>query len=151
MKRVLVPLAPGFEEVEALTVVDYLRRAGAHVVTASVGAKNPIAGKQRIRVMADIDLQEALDEWGDAFDLVVLPGGPGVAKLAESEPLMQLLRVGFAFECAHGLAYEEAEDLVLAGQELGDLAGVGVEDGVDRGDERAAVGDLAAARARLTP
>lgn len=92
MKRVLIPLAPGFEEVEALTVVDYLRRAGAHVVTASVGAKNPIAGKQRIRVMADIDLQEALDEWGDAFDLVVLPGGPGVAKLLESESLMQLLR-----------------------------------------------------------
>lgn len=92
MKRVLVPLAPGFEEVEALTVVDYLRRAGAHVVTASVGAPNPITGKHRIRVMADIDLSEAIEEWGDAFDLVVLPGGPGVKGLAASEPLMELLR-----------------------------------------------------------
>jgi len=91
MKRVLVPLAPGFEEVEALTVVDYLRRAGAHVVTASVGAPNPITGKNRIRVMADIDLAEALAEWGDAFDLVVLPGGPGVAQLIASPTLMQLL------------------------------------------------------------
>lgn len=92
MKRVLVPLAPGFEEVEALTVVDYLRRAGAHVVTASVGAPNPITGKHRVRVMADIDLDEAIAEWGDAFDLVVLPGGPGVTNLAASEPLMDLLR-----------------------------------------------------------
>jgi len=92
MKRVLVPLAPGFEEVEALTVVDYLRRAGAHVVTASVGAANPITGKQRIRVMADIDLPEALDEWGDDFAAVVLPGGPGVEKLAESELVVGLVR-----------------------------------------------------------
>jgi 4-methyl-5(b-hydroxyethyl)-thiazole monophosphate biosynthesis len=92
MKTVLVPLAPGFEEVEALTVVDYLRRAGAHVVTASVGATNPITGKHRIRVMADIDLSEAIAEWGDAFDLVVLPGGPGHTNLAASEPLMELLR-----------------------------------------------------------
>lgn len=92
MKRVLVPLAPGFEEVEALTVVDYLRRAGAQVITASVGAPNPIAGKHKIRVMADIDLGEALAEWGEEWDLVVLPGGPAVAKLPESEALMGLLR-----------------------------------------------------------
>lgn len=92
MKRVLVPLAPGFEEVEALTVVDYLRRAGAHVVTASVGAKNPITGKNRIRVMADIDLPEALDEWGEDFAAVVLPGGPAVERLAESEEILGLVR-----------------------------------------------------------
>jgi 4-methyl-5(b-hydroxyethyl)-thiazole monophosphate biosynthesis len=92
MKRVLVPLAPGFEEVEATTVVDYLRRAGAHVVTASVGAPNPITGKHKMRVMADIDLPEALVEWGDAFDLVVLPGGPAVTNLMASETLMSFLR-----------------------------------------------------------
>lgn len=92
MKRVLVPLAPGFEEVEALTVVDYLRRAGAQVVTASVGAPNPIAGKHRIRVMADIDLSEALAEWGEDFAAVVLPGGPAVMKLAENEEIVALVR-----------------------------------------------------------
>jgi len=91
-KRVLVPLAPGFEELEAIAPVDYLRRAGAHVVTASVDAQNPITGRNRIRVMADIDLPEALEEWGDGWDLVVLPGGPAVALLAESEVLMGLLR-----------------------------------------------------------
>jgi len=90
-KRVLVPLAPGFEELEAIAVIDYLRRAGAHVVTASVDAPNPITGRNRVRVMADIDLSEALEEWGDEWDLVVLPGGPGVARLAESETLSGLL------------------------------------------------------------
>lgn len=91
-KRVLVPLAPGFEEVEALTVVDYLRRADVHVVTASVGAANPITGRSRIRVMADIDLDEALAEWGDTWDAVVVPGGgPGVERLLESEAVLGLL------------------------------------------------------------
>lgn len=91
-KRVLVPLAPGFEEVEALAVVDYLRRADIHVVTASVGAPNPITGRSRIRVMADIDLDEALTEWGDAWDAVVIPGGgPGVERLLESEAVLGLL------------------------------------------------------------
>ena len=58
-KRVLCPLAPGFEELEAIATIDLLRRAGAQVITASVGAANPIPGKNRVRVMADIDLAEA--------------------------------------------------------------------------------------------
>ncbi len=91
-KRVLVPLAPGFEELEAIAPIDYLRRAGAHVVSASVGAQNPITGRNRLRVMADIDLDEAIEEWGDAWDLILLPGGPAVDRLAESEALMGLLR-----------------------------------------------------------
>lgn len=90
-KRVLVPLAPGFEELEATAAIDYLRRAGAHVVTASVDAPNPIRGRNKMRVMADIDLEEALTEWGDQWDLLVLPGGPAVEKLAASEALMGLL------------------------------------------------------------
>lgn len=91
-KRVLIPLAPGFEEIEALTPVDYLRRADVHVVTASVGAPNPITGRNRIRVMADIDLEEALAEWGDAWDAVVIPGGaPGVEKLLANETVLALV------------------------------------------------------------
>lgn len=91
-KRVLIPLAPEFEELEAIAMIDILRRAGAQVITASVDAPNPIVGKHRIRVMADIDLEEALNEWGDEWDLVALPGGPGVAGLAANEALMGLLR-----------------------------------------------------------
>ena len=90
--RVLVPLGPGFEEVEAFMPVDLLRRAGAQVVTASVGV-NPIVGRNRIRVMADIDLSEALAEWGEAWDLVILPGGLGGVEAMEAQPdLCALIR-----------------------------------------------------------
>ena len=90
-KRVLVPLATGFEELEAIAAVDLLRRAGAHVVTASVDTPNPVTGRNRVRVMADIDLPEALEEWGDDWDLVVLPGGPGVDALGKNEALMGIV------------------------------------------------------------
>jgi len=91
-KRVLIPLAPEFEELEAIAMIDILRRAGAQVVTASVDARNPIVGKHRIRVMSDIDLPEALDEWGDDWDLIALPGGPGVVGLMANTALMDLLK-----------------------------------------------------------
>ena len=91
--RVLVPLGPGFEELEAIAVIDVLRRAGCHVVTASVGAANPIVGRNRIRVMADLDIEDALVEWGESWDLVVLPGGlGGVAAIEAHEGLSTLLR-----------------------------------------------------------
>ena len=79
--RVLVPLGTGFEELEAIAAIDLLRRAGCQVVTCSVGAANPIVGRNRLRVMADLDLSEALAEWGDDWDLVLLPGGLGEALL----------------------------------------------------------------------
>ncbi len=70
MKRVLIPLAPGFEEVEALTAVDILRRAGAEVTLAGT-VDGPIEGRNRIRVVADISMDEA----GADYDMIVLPGG----------------------------------------------------------------------------
>ena len=92
-KRVLVPLGPGFEELEAVAVLDLLRRAGCHVVSASVGGRNPIVGRNRIRIMADIDIGDAMAEWGHDWDLVVLPGGlGGVGALEACEPLMALVR-----------------------------------------------------------
>ena len=90
--RVLVPLATGVEELEAVAIVDILRRAGAHVITASVGASNPIVGRNRMRLMADLDISEALDEWGDQWHLIALPGGPAVGALEEHVDLMQLLK-----------------------------------------------------------
>lgn len=70
MKRVLIPLAPGFEEIEALTAVDILRRAGAEVILAGT-IDGPIEGRNRIRVAADITLDKA----GADYDMIVLPGG----------------------------------------------------------------------------
>jgi 4-methyl-5(b-hydroxyethyl)-thiazole monophosphate biosynthesis len=71
MKKVLVPLAPGFEEIEAITVVDILRRAGAGVTLAGTIA-GPVEGRSGIRVIPDTVMEnvEELD-----FDMVVLPGG----------------------------------------------------------------------------
>lgn len=72
MKKVLVPLAPGFEEIEAFTVVDILRRAGADVVVAGTTG-GLIEGRSRIRAATDILLDEKTEE--DEFDMIVLPGG----------------------------------------------------------------------------
>ena len=71
MKRVLMPLAPGFEEIEALAVVDILRRAGAEVVIAGT-VEGVIEGRNGIRVVPDRVLE---GEAGSGFDMVVLPGG----------------------------------------------------------------------------
>ena len=90
--RVLVPLGTGFEELEAVAAIDLLRRAGCQVVTCSVGSSNPIIGRNRMRVMADLDLSEALAEWGDAWDLVLLPGGlSGVEAMEADQRLMALV------------------------------------------------------------
>ncbi len=76
-KRVLCLLIDGLEEIETITPVDLLRRAGAEVVIASLGNKTAI-GRCGIRVEADalLDDVEAAN-----FDLLLIPGGPGVGGL----------------------------------------------------------------------
>lgn len=75
---VYVFLADGFEEVEALTPIDLLRRVGVDVVTAGVGKKE-VTGAHNITVTADILAGEATPE---AAEMVVLPGGmPGTTNL----------------------------------------------------------------------
>lgn len=87
--RVLVPLAAGFEELEAVTVIDLLRRAGIEVVAASL-APGPVTGSHGIAVQPDADLDEVLNQ---DFDMIVLPGGlPGATGLAEDTRVLQLLR-----------------------------------------------------------
>lgn len=76
MKRVCVILANGFEEVEAVTPIDYLRRAGLEVVTAGLGGREIIGG-HGMEFTAD----EALEDIDDGdFDCVVVPGGGGGSK-----------------------------------------------------------------------
>lgn len=89
MKKVLVPLAPGFEEVEALTVVDILRRAGAEVTTAGT-VEGPIEGRNGIRVLADKPLEGA---YAGEYDMVVLPGGAkGTENLKKDKRVAELLQ-----------------------------------------------------------
>lgn len=80
-KKVLVLLAEGFEEIEAVTSIDLLRRAGAEVVVAGLD-HGPITGARGIAMHADTHVGDV--EYSD-FDALVLPGGmPGSKNLAES-------------------------------------------------------------------
>jgi len=89
MSRVLVPLAEGFEEIEAVTVVDLLRRAGIEVHTASLDGPQ-VTGSHGITVAADIALDAAV---ADAYDMIVLPGGmPGAEHLKNDARVISLLR-----------------------------------------------------------
>ena len=85
-KKVIVLLGEGFEEVEAITPIDYLRRAGVDLVTASIGGSRTVTGARGIPVYADAVLKEwRAREKAGAWDAVVLPGGmPGSANLAAS-------------------------------------------------------------------
>ena len=90
MSRVYIFLADGFEEVEGLTVVDLLRRAGAETVTVSISSTREVAGAHGISVMADRVFSEV--DFSGA-DMLVLPGGmPGTLNLKAYEPLVELLK-----------------------------------------------------------
>ncbi len=83
-KRVLCLLMPGFEEIETVTPVDLLRRAGAEVVVASITQDRLVTGRSRVTLRADALLNEVADQ---AFDLLLLPGGPGTKALrADGRP-----------------------------------------------------------------
>lgn len=78
-------LVDGFEEIEAVTPIDLLRRAGAEVTIASL-REGPVTGRCGIRIEADVLLSE-VDP--DSFDLLLIPGGPGVAELrSDGRPVL---------------------------------------------------------------
>lgn len=89
MKRVLVPLAEGFEELEAVTVIDILRRAGIDVVVASL-AGSPVTGSHGIRLAADTPLAALAEQ---DFDMIALPGGmPGAERLKKDPRIAEIVR-----------------------------------------------------------
>ena len=82
-KRILVPLADGFEMVEALSVVDVFRRGGVHVDLAAVGEDLQVISSHNVAVIADRLLVDCTNE---NYDIIVLPGGiPGAENLQKSE------------------------------------------------------------------
>jgi 4-methyl-5(b-hydroxyethyl)-thiazole monophosphate biosynthesis len=89
MARVLIPLAEGCEELEAVTVIDLLRRAGIEVVAAGLN-EGPVRCSRGTVLVPDRALEEVIDE---EFDMVVLPGGlPGSQHLDADERIHRLLR-----------------------------------------------------------
>lgn len=90
MGKVTVFLADGFEEIEALTVVDMLRRAGKETVMVSIGKKKTVTGSHKIPVEADVLFTDC--DFSDV-DMAVLPGGmPGTKHLFEHKGLGALLK-----------------------------------------------------------
>lgn len=89
MSKVLVPLAEGCEELEAVTIVDLLRRAGVEVTTA--GLKPGVVKASRgVQLVPDTTLDAAL---GDDYEMVVLPGGmPGAKYLKDDPRILELLK-----------------------------------------------------------
>jgi DJ-1 family protein len=88
-KRTLVLLAPGFEELEAIAVIDILRRAGVDVVAAGT-MSGPVKSAREVVIVPEASLNEVLEE---PFDLIVLPGGlEGTEHLAADSRVSKLLR-----------------------------------------------------------
>lgn len=89
MNRIAIFFAKGFEEIEALTVVDICRRAGLTVTMVSVEAEKRVEGAHGIRVNTDMLFEEADF---DRLDMLVLPGGmPGTRNLEAHRGLMEKL------------------------------------------------------------
>lgn len=109
MKAVVI-LAPGFEEIEALTPVDYLRRAGVEVTVAGIAAPGEsfnkmIEGAHSIKVECDMSFDDYLNGLGgELYDAIIIPGGmPGAANIGANEKVME-----------HIMKMAEAEKYVCA-------------------------------------
>jgi 4-methyl-5(b-hydroxyethyl)-thiazole monophosphate biosynthesis len=89
MPRVLVPLAQGCEELEAVTITDILTRGGVQVVTAGLDDM-PVRASRGMTLVPDVSLDQVL---GESFDMIVLPGGqPGADHLNRDARIHALLK-----------------------------------------------------------
>lgn len=87
MKKVAVLLADGFEEVEAVTPIDFLRRAGVEVLVAGVKERD-VVGSHNVRIDCDM----TLDELPLELDGIVVPGGPGAKDISDSAEAVGLIK-----------------------------------------------------------
>ncbi len=89
MKRVLIPLAQGCEELEAVTIIDLMRRAGIEVITAGLDGQ-AVTASRGVRLIPDAKLEDVMEQ---EFDMLVLPGGlPGADHLDEDRRIHTLLK-----------------------------------------------------------
>ena len=90
MIKVLVPLAKGFEEIEAVTIIDVLRRAEIEVIVASLDDNSLVKGANNITVQADLNIKNINS---DELDMIVLPGGwDGTYALADDANVQNILK-----------------------------------------------------------
>ncbi len=98
--KALVPIAPGFEEIEAVSIIDVLRRAQIDVVSAALDS-NPVTGAHQIVLSADTLLEKVRP--GD-FSAIILPGGmPGSKNLMNSRTMIEFINTIYSqggYACA---------------------------------------------------
>lgn len=86
----LVPVANGSEDIESVTIIDVLRRAGVDVTVASVHAEPTVTAARQTRITAEALITDCTEQ---TFDLIALPGGmPGAQTLGECQPLIGMLQ-----------------------------------------------------------
>lgn len=90
MSKAIVFLANGFEEIEALTCVDILKRTGIDVDMCSINDDYMVLGSHNIPVKSDITIDEIDDK---EYNCIILPGGmPGASNLRDSEKVIKIIR-----------------------------------------------------------
>lgn len=88
-KKVLVPIADGIEEIEAVCIIDILRRAESDVTVASVG-NIQVTASRGVKIVADVKMSECIVQ---NYDLIALPGGlPGAEYLRDCDELVEMLK-----------------------------------------------------------
>ncbi len=94
MKTVLLLLSNGVEEIEAIVIIDLLRRAGIEVLTAAVQNEGNllVRGSHGIGIQADKDFQEILLQDENGFDMLILPGGPAVDFLSANDQVIKFVQ-----------------------------------------------------------
>lgn len=127
-KRVLCLLFTGFEEIETVAPVDLLRRAGVEVVVASLTSETLVTGRCSITIRADAVLADVAEQ---EFDLLLIPGGPGIKAVREEGRAAALARKfagagkPIAAICASPTVLKDAG--VLAGKRFTSHSGVVTE------------------------
>ena len=139
MARILVPLAQGCEELEAVTIIDLLRRAQLEVVTAGLD-EGPVRASRGTRLLPDATLDEALSR---DYDMIVLPGGLPGADHLDRDPRIHALLARMAEQGGYIAAICAAPKVLvnaglLRGRRATAFPGAldGLElDGIELGDE----------------
>lgn len=89
-KTVVVPLAQGFEEIEAVTIIDVLRRAGIKVITVGLDEENIVEGAHGISLKIDVNIKEINTK---LVDMIILPGGAGgTSILATNDNVQNMIK-----------------------------------------------------------
>lgn len=88
-QRALIILHPGFEEIEAVTPIDLLARAGVEVVQAAINGELGVPGRSGMTLQATHLLRDMTEQ---NFDAIILPGGPGIMQIRRHPLICSLLR-----------------------------------------------------------